>query len=1208
MQHKTIFLLFAFISIVNCGVTFSQITVTSPNGGENWKAGTVHNITWTSNILYKGILIDYSIDNGKSWIYINSISDTSLNASYSWTVPSTPSTNCLVRVEDLYDSTTYGQSANAFTIYSPSITVISPNGGENWHAGSTYNITWRSSYVADVRIDFSTLGGDNWINIVPSYASTGSYKWTIPDTISQNCLVRITDTSNVSVYDESDGIFMISSPLPSITVTSPNGGENWEAGTVHNITWTSNVLFDGILIDYSIDNGRSWNYINSMYDTTLNGSYSWTVPDTSSTNCLVRVEDLYDSTTYGQSANVFTIYSPSITVTSPVGGENWTAGTQKYISWKSSYVNYLNIEYSTNYGDSWNYIAANISADSTRYLWTVPNTPSSICLVLISDAADSTCYGLSDSVFTISLPPPSITVTSPNGGENWEAGTVHNITWTSNVLFDGILIDYSIDNGRSWNYINSMYDTTLNGSYSWTVPDTSSTNCLVRVEDLYDSTTYGQSANVFTIYSPSITVTSPVGGENWAAGTQKYISWKSSYVNYLNIEYSTNYGDSWNYIAANISADSTRYLWTVPNTPSSICLVLISDAADSTCYGLSDSVFTISPPLKPIANFTASPVRGLRPLTVNFSDSSSNGVTRLLWNFGDGSQSLDKNPVHIYDSAGVYSVKLIAAGPGGIDSVTKVNLITVDSLSWTAPRVVNAGDSISISTTIPSYFNPTSYQLFYKEGGQSAYTEENFQPKNDSIRAIIPPSAITIRGIEFYTKISDGKNSITYPQTDPVNHPATINVRIQSVSPTVSIQSSKYEMISLPIDMGNQDAINFLIDAYGTYNKKNWRLLRWNNDSASYLEYPNLKTRLTPGTAFWLITKNGNSFKLSNVQSINTSTLFTVNLGAGWNQIGDPFAFPVAWDNIQNSGLVQSPISWNSSTQEYEPDKTIMVPWMGYWVYNPSAEPITLRIPPKESIPAAKENVFGRLSADEFILQVKAYSSTGGQDTQNYVGMINSKKSGANKSDVLEPPPVSGKINLSIVSKGKDYIENFVPSSTEGAYWDIEIHSDEPVNNAKIEFEMKSSLPQDFKIWFLDKDNMLSIPVVNNAVKLQLPQSGKSSYRLIVGKEEFARKNADKIPLAAPDYSLLQNYPNPFNITTNIVYNLHERSRVRVVVYDILGRQVKVLVNKEFQDPGEHSIIWDGTNRDGNTAASGVYIYRIKANSFIASKMMVLLK
>jgi hypothetical protein len=86
------------------------------------------------------------------------------------------------------------------------------------------------------------------------------------------------------------------------------------------------------------------------------------------------------------------------------------------------------------------------------------------------------------------------------------------------------------------------------------------------------------------------------------------------------------------------------------------------------------------------------------------------------------------------------------------------------------------------------------------------------------------------------------------------------------------------------------------------------------------------------------------------------------------------------------------------------------------------------------------------------------------------------------------------------------------------------------------------------------------------------------------------------------EFALKQNYPNPFNPTTNIVYSLAESADVKLVVYDILGRRVATLVN-ELQTEGIHTINFNASN-----LASGTYIYRIEAGSFVSVKKMILVK
>lgn len=86
------------------------------------------------------------------------------------------------------------------------------------------------------------------------------------------------------------------------------------------------------------------------------------------------------------------------------------------------------------------------------------------------------------------------------------------------------------------------------------------------------------------------------------------------------------------------------------------------------------------------------------------------------------------------------------------------------------------------------------------------------------------------------------------------------------------------------------------------------------------------------------------------------------------------------------------------------------------------------------------------------------------------------------------------------------------------------------------------------------------------------------------------------------EYELVQNYPNPFNPSTVIRYQLPKAGNVKLIVYDILGREVAKLID-EFQNDGRYEVKFDASN-----LSSGVYIYRLEANDFVDSKKMLLVK
>ncbi|MCX8056039.1 MAG: T9SS type A sorting domain-containing protein [Ignavibacteria bacterium] len=133
------------------------------------------------------------------------------------------------------------------------------------------------------------------------------------------------------------------------------------------------------------------------------------------------------------------------------------------------------------------------------------------------------------------------------------------------------------------------------------------------------------------------------------------------------------------------------------------------------------------------------------------------------------------------------------------------------------------------------------------------------------------------------------------------------------------------------------------------------------------------------------------------------------------------------------------------------------------------------------------------------------------------------------------------------------------------------------------------------------------------------------NYRLIYGDHSYGMHNAkftidvlrkslailtgveitdNNIPTT---YDLSQNYPNPFNPTTEIKFNVPKSERVRIAVYNSIGKLVKVLVDDNLA-PGSYKVTWNGEDNRGQKVTSGVYLYRMETPSFQATKKMVLLK
>jgi hypothetical protein len=178
------------------------------------------------------------------------------------------------------------------------VTLEVPDGGEIWHAGSTDTIRWNTAggSVSYLRIDFSRNGGLDWQSLSSNAPNTGWFAWDIqPDTMkTYRAKIRLRGYNSSNQLMGADGSqqdFTIMPVLPcTVTVTAPNGGEMWGVGEAHDITWTTNgPTPHHVTIYYSTDGGGQWNTIITYPNT---GTYSWTVPDDTTSNGLVKVKAL----------------------------------------------------------------------------------------------------------------------------------------------------------------------------------------------------------------------------------------------------------------------------------------------------------------------------------------------------------------------------------------------------------------------------------------------------------------------------------------------------------------------------------------------------------------------------------------------------------------------------------------------------------------------------------------------------------------------------------------------------------------------------------------------------------------------------------------------------------------------------------------------------------------------------------------------------
>jgi RHS repeat-associated protein len=410
-----------------------------------------------------------------------------------------------------------------------SITVTYPNGGENLYQGQSVTITWSSvGTTAAVNIELTDANGLNPVVIVTNASNTGSYPWNISLTQSVgNYKIKIYTPSNTAVLDLSNAAFHILAP--TLTVNYPNGGETFYQGGSMPISWSTVGMSSSENVSIEIVQGANTTAYQVIASPISNsGSFNWNIPNSFAAGAY-RIKIYRTNTSAGTildySNTTFTIAIPILTVTSPNGGEIFYQGQLVTITWLSVGTTApVNIELTDANGLNPVIIVSN-TGNTGSYLWNINLTQVvGIYKIKIYTPSNTAINDLSNAAFNILA--PTITVTYPNGGENFYQGQSVTITWSSVGTTAPVNIELTDANGL--NPVIIVSNTSNTGSYLWNINLAQVIgNYRIKIYTPSNTAINDLSNAAFHILAPTITVTYSNGGETFYQGSTMPISWST---------------------------------------------------------------------------------------------------------------------------------------------------------------------------------------------------------------------------------------------------------------------------------------------------------------------------------------------------------------------------------------------------------------------------------------------------------------------------------------------------------------------------------------------------------------------------------------------------------------------------------------------------------------------------------------------------------
>jgi|GEM_PF-1525681 len=518
-------------------------------------------------------------------------------------------------------------------------------------------------------------------------------------------------------------------------------------------------------------------------------------------------------------------------------------------------------------------------------------------------------------------------------------------------------------------------------------------------------------------------------------------------------------------------------------------------------------------------------------------------------------------------------------------------------------------EDLPVSVLLSASIAFSGRTLFYRPSGRVEYDSLALTQSGLRLEGVIPGSAVSVRGIDYYAKLSNGPLVITHPETDPRRSPAHVQVPVAMYQPDLTMGEMTYRMVSVPLVLELPGIFNVLGDDYGEYDRTQWRVCAYRENAAEYYaEYPDLRETFTPGTALWLITRGGGFFDVEDGVSVDASAPYAVTLQPGWNQVSDPFAFSVDWSSVVVDGTVEAPVYYNGTDYEY--GVQVLDPWEGYFIQNRSTSAVSLLFVPEESAAGTPKRMAKSLRDGEFMVQISA-DVPGFRlvDGNNFVGFLSDAADGLDSLDFTEAPPIGDHLQLAILEKEGEFAGNFKTLSGQGQSWDLRISTNLKMEKqAHLLLSEQGEKADSLQLYLLDRDFVCAVPLSGREAFVDLKKDLPArNLRLIIGTPEFAQDAAGGIPIAPIDFAIDQNYPNPFNPSTAIAYQVGRKTRVHLDVFDVLGRKVRTLADGE-QVTGRYVARWDGRNDQGIPVTAGVYVCRIRAEGFSAARKMILVR
>jgi hypothetical protein len=481
--------------------------------------------------------------------------------------------------------------------------------------------------------------------------------------------------------------------------------------------------------------------------------------------------------------------------------------------------------------------------------------------------------------------------------------------------------------------------------------------------------------------------------------------------------------------------------------------------------------------------------------------------------------------------------------------------------------------------------------------------------------AVIPAGDLGVRGVQYFVEASDGVNVASVPAGAPVAALGSLPVTVAD-HPAFSLPAGTFVLAGAPLAPTNADPLA-VFDELGEYDRRVWRYGTFDPASGEYRE-PGAAAPATPGRGFWVISRDGASIAVDGTSTGLAGNL-AVPLAPGFNQIANPFAFPVDFaDVVVPTGVDPNPIGWNGTA--YVAGVTTLEPGTGYWIFNGSGAAATLEIPPLGAGVSRRSRAGsggpavppGALREDEagWGYRVRAEAAAFSDD-DNRFGAREGAGPDKDAFDLADAPvPPGGYASVSFArEEGDPLLTDWRSPEEEGPVWSLVFRTDRAGEPYRIRLIEERPLPEGWLLVAVDEDGAETADLTGGGVLLG--EAGSTAlvrrWTLTAGPPAVVNETVEDLveeirETAAREitaFAFAGPFPNPSRPAAGTTFELlvPRDTRATVEIWNVAGRRIRTLLDGPAPR-GAHALRWDGRDEAGRRVASGVYFVRAIADEF----------